>query len=223
MRDGGVRAFFLAVALAAALAAGLCAAACGRAPVPAADDAAPIDVAAGPLQGGPESDAPILFTRGGYDWSLTPLASYALRGVVVGHKGYGGLLSDWRDVLAPYDVAVVWGDLARDGLYEKVSWSMSGRWYWWRYDGDFGHGNDFIVPRSSNSHVIPENENVERAVASLDEGEEVELRGLLVRADGKKGGFTCTWPSSLSRADKGDGSCEVFYVTRVRAGGKVFE
>lgn len=151
---------------------------------------------------------------------MKPLRRYAVRGVVVGVKRYS---VGWQASLAPCDVALVWGPLAEGKLYRQLDWSQGGRWYFWRYPAGFGHDNSFISRHSSNTHVIPRNAAVERAACGLDEGDIAELSGLLVRADGVKGGSTSWWESSTTRDDTGDGSCEVLYVTRVRAHRMVWE
>jgi hypothetical protein len=117
---------------------------------------------------------------------------------------------------------MAWGDLARDGLYKRLSWSQNNRWYWWKSGSDFGHDDTFVVRWSSNTHIIPATRNLERAAMSLKRGRAAELSGDLVRVDAKKGERTYWWVSSMSRTDGGDGSCEVLYLRELKAGGKVF-
>ncbi|MEW6338649.1 MAG: hypothetical protein ACOY3Y_02760 [Acidobacteriota bacterium] len=183
-------------------------------------DTAGIFISRDPEQSAADGEGPIRLERDGWSWTLRPLRRYAARGVVVGVEGYS---SGWQAGLAPCDVALVWGPLVEEMLYRRLDWSQSGRWYFWRYPAGFGHDNTFIARHSSNTHVIPRNRAVERAACGLDEGDVVELSGLLVRADGVKGGSTVWWESSTSRDDTGDGSCEVLYVTRVRAHRMVWE
>ncbi|MDR3685068.1 MAG: hypothetical protein P4L11_15170, partial [Geothrix sp.] len=66
-----------------------------------------------------------------------------------------------------------------------------------------------VVSHSANMHLIPSSESVARRLLSVKPGQLVELRGQLIRADGKDG---WRWVSSLSRTDTGDGSCEVVWV-----------
>lgn len=183
-------------------------------------DGTGISVAGDPEQTAADGEAPFTLERGGWSWAVKPLRRYAVRGVVVGVERYS---TGWQSGLSPCDVALAWGPLAEGKLYRRLDWSQSGRWYFWRYPAGFGHDNAFISRHSSNTHVIPRSRAVARAACGLDEGDVVELSGLLVRADGVKGGATVWWESSTARDDTGDGSCEVLYVTRVRAHRKVWE
>jgi hypothetical protein len=193
---------------------------CSPAPVPNGAAPGSIDIAQDPLQRDLGGVKGIAIERGGYQFFVSPKADYILRGIVVGREGYG---SGWNALLSPCDLAVVWGKLAENGLYRKLSWSQSGRWYYWEYPGDFGYDNAFIGRYSSNSHIIPASENLRGAALAIREGDTVEIAGQLVDVDGRKGEGTVWWYSSLSRDDNGDGSCEVIYVTRIVRRGKVYE
>ncbi len=183
-------------------------------------DDKPIDVYQDPVQENIADPYPIHFEKGGYDWVITPVASYEVQGLVLSRKNYR---SGWNSKLSPCDVAMAWGKLVEGDLYKRLSWSQSGRWYWWEYGSDFNQGNAFVSRYSSNTHVIPATPNLARAAKSLGRGDIAVLRGDLVKVDGSKGGNTVWWNSSTSRADKGDGSCEVLYLKYIRIDGKVYE
>ncbi len=192
--------------------------ACG--PVPSGYDPTPISPAEDPVQERIEHPRNLQFSKGGYDFVLTPLARYTLRGVVVGRENY---YSGWNSLLAPCDVAVAWGELLQGDLYRRLDWSQSNRWYYWEHGDDFPRDERFVARYSSNTHLIPADENLTRAARSLGAGDLVELSGELVKVDGRKGDFTCWWTSSTSREDTGDGSCEVLYLRRLRVEDKVYE
>lgn len=196
----------------------LCLLACG--PSPTGYDSTPVDVLSAPEQA--PLDHPLEFTlrAGGHDFTVTPRASYVIRGVVLHRERYR---FGWTADLAPCDVAMAWGDLVKDRLYKKLHWSQSNRWYWWAYGPEWTRGDAFIVAHSSNTHVVPATSNVRRAALSLRRGDAAELSGELVNLDCAEGGWEAHWHSSLSRTDQGDGSCEVLFLRRVRVRGKVFE
>ena len=125
--------------------------------------------------------------------------------------------------LSPCDVAACWGKLVKGKQHARLQWSQSNRWYWWRFGDSFGHGNDWVARWSSNTHIIPANQNLERAAKSLRRGEAAELEGDLVSVEWEQGGRRKWWNTSLIREDEGDGSCEILYLERVRQGGKVYE
>lgn len=179
-----------------------------------------VDVRNDPAQEPPAKTSVVTVSAGGYTFTITPRADYAIGGIVVGRSNYSG---DWNSLLSPCDLAIAWGKLTQTGLHRRLSWSQSGRWYYWRYGGDFPFDNTFIARYSSNNHIIPATDNVRKAAQSMAEGDSVELFGQLVDIDGRRGEQTVWWRSSTSRDDEGDGACEVFYVTRIRHRGAVYE
>ncbi|HEY9856212.1 MAG TPA: hypothetical protein V6D05_10770 [Stenomitos sp.] len=189
-------------------------------PVASGGDAGAIPVSAPPVQEALSAAEPVRMSQDGFDWTLTPLARYTLRGVVVHVEDY---TFDWNASFAPRDVAMVWGRLVEQDRYRQVQWSQSGRWYYWRYGPDFPFGNDVIAANSSNTHLIPANSNLRAAAQMLRAGDVAELSGELVRMDGVRGGETRWWVSSLSREDQGDGSCEVLWLKRLKVHGRVYQ
>ena len=196
----------------------LAAVACG--PIPSAEDRTPIDVSQPPEQTAIESPGPIHIADGGWDFTVTPLAGYVLRGIVVSEESYGW---GWTGRLAPCDVAMVWGELAERDAWRRLAWSQGGRWYFWHWSGTQPFPNATVVRSSSNTHVVPADPNLRRAARSLGKGDIAELTGVLVRIEGRNGSKRVTWRSSLSRGDTGDGSCELLYLRRLRVNGKVYE
>ena len=180
---------------------------------PSGYDPDPIDTSQDPVQEALEDAPPMEVSRGGYDFVLTPKASYIIRGKVLGRENYHG---GWNALLSPCDVAMAWGELLKGDLYKKLDWSQSGRWCFWQYGPGFTQSDSFVSRYSSNNHIIPATKNVERAAKSLHAGYDAELTGKLVFIKGKKGDFNCWWNSSLSRSDTGNGSCEVLYLERLK-------
>jgi hypothetical protein len=189
-------------------------------PVPSRSVQGAIDITSDPAQETPREAAVLNVTKDGYSFTVTPRADYALGGIVVGREDYSG---GWNSLLSPCDLAIAWGKLVQTGLHRRLSWSQGGRWYYWTYGGDFPFDNTFIARYSSNSHIIPATDNVRGAALSLAAGDTVELFGQLVDVDGRAGEQTVWWRTSTSRDDCGDGSCEVFYVRRIKCRGAVFE
>ncbi len=158
--------------------------------------------------------------EGGFEFVVTPLAHYVLRGVVVSEESYR---TGWNANLSPCDVAVVWGALAADDAWRRLSWSQGGRWYFWRWSGQRPFPDSTIVRNSSNTHVIPASADLRRAARALGKGDVVEMVGDLVAIEGRNGTERVWWRSSLARNDTGDGSCELLYLRRLKVDGKVYE
>jgi hypothetical protein len=160
-----------------------------------------IDIASEPRQETIAKPEVIRFSRRGWDWTITPLAKYALAGVVLGRENY---YLGWNASLSPCDVAMAWGELVSDHLDRRIKVWQDNRWYFWRLKSGFGHDNAFVARYSSNTHIVPANDNLARAARSLVAGDVAELSGELVRIDGRQGSSTVYWVSSLSRDDRGD-------------------
>jgi hypothetical protein len=192
----------------------------GCGPRPTSEDAGPIDVSQPPEQTAIEGADPIRLEAGGYEFVITPLARYVLRGVVVSRESYH---TGWNANLSPCDVAIVWGELAADDAWHRLDWSQSGRWYYWRWHGQQPFTNGEVVRKSSNTHIVPTSSDLGSAARALAPGDIAELAGELVRIDGRRGQESVWWKSSLSRTDTGEGSCELLYLRRLRVNGKVYE
>src|SRR5512135_2799224 len=190
---------------------------CG--PSPSGRDGSPIDVLEPPSM---ETQEPgiVRVTKDGYDITITQKAAYTVRGIVVGRENYR---SGWNALISPADVALCWGKLAENGTYKRLKWSQGNRWYFWNAGNDFGYNNDFVAQHSSNNHLIPATPNLTKAVKSLKEGDTVEMTGHLVDVAAAKKSQNFWWKSSTSTTDRGDGSCEVIYLTRLKVHGKIYQ
>jgi hypothetical protein len=179
-----------------------------------------IDTSQDPTQKPCRSDES--FTRevkNGY-LTITPVAEYKISGVVVGKETYS---SDWDGKISPVDLAIAWGKLAEPESERYISYSQRNRWYFYNYKSGSPFDNSYIISHSGNHHIIPASENVRRAIKTVREKEKVLLEGFLVNIKGTYKGQPVTWNTSLSRRDTGNGSCELFYVSKVRIGTKVYE
>jgi hypothetical protein len=96
------------LAAAAWLAAGVLLAVTACGPRAASENPSPIDLSRAPEQTPLADPEPIHLAAGGYQFVITPLAHYVLRGVVVSEESYH---FGWNAELSPCDVAVAWGEL----------------------------------------------------------------------------------------------------------------
>ena len=66
--------------------------------------------------------------------------------------------------------------------------------------------------------------NIRKALSQAHRGDIVQLKGLLVNVIASdKHGRTSTWNTSLSRADGGNGACEIVYITSFRLNNRIYE
>jgi hypothetical protein len=159
-----------------------------------------------PLQTEPESPVPWVF----HEHRITPLAHFELRARVLSTERYR---FDRAAELSPVDFALGWGPMSDSRILQAFTIEQRDRWYFWR-SGNMPISAAEVISHSANMHLIPANGSIERRLLAVRTGQLVELRGQLIRADGKDGWH---WVSSLSRTDTGDGSCEVVWVESVGA------
>lgn len=158
-----------------------------------------------PVQVPPESAKPWVFRN----HTLTPLAVFEIQARVLGAERYR---FDRAAELSPVDLALGWGPMSDSRVLDAFRIDQRDRWYFWRatqmpiQEGE-------VIRHSANMHMIPASEAIGRRLKAARVGQVVRLKGKLVRADGRDGWH---WVSSLTRADTGDGSCEVIWVESVQ-------
>ena len=140
---------------------------------------------------------------------ITPLAHFELRARVLSTERYR---FDRAAKLSPVDFALGWGPMSDSRILEAITIRQQDRWYFWS-SGNLPIAAGEIISHSANMHLIPASAAVEKRLLSVRTGQIVEFKGQLVRADGND---SWVWVSSLSRADTGDGSCEVIWVESLR-------
>jgi hypothetical protein len=179
-----------------------------------------IDVSQEPMQIQYASNEPIIKKEEDSEFTITPVAEYKIAAVMVSRKRYH---DGSRAEVAPVDLALVWGNLAESEYDKYITYSQSDRWYFYECKAGCPFNNSFVIPHSANNHIIPADENIYKAVKTIKKKQKVLLEGFLVNVKGRYKGGNFWWNSSLKRTDSGDGSCELFYVKKVRIGTKVYE
>ncbi len=158
-----------------------------------------------PVQTKPEAAAAWTYRN----HTFTSLAAFEIRARVLSAERYR---FDRAAELSPVDLALGWGPMSDSRVLEAFSIEQRDRWYFWRA-AHMPIPEAEVIDHSANMHMIPANEGIARRLKAARVGQVVDLKGQLVRADGKDGWH---WVSSLSRTDTGDGSCEVIWVESAR-------
>ena len=157
---------------------------------------------------------------GGYDWTITPQAEYTIHAEVKSVRTYR---SGWDSILSPVDFALAWQGLTEAETRDHITYSQRNRWYYYHYSSQSPYDKSYIIRHSANNHILPATENVKRAVLTVKERDRIRLLGFLVNVDGvDESGRKVWWRTSLSRSDEGNHSCEVFWVTEVQEGNKIY-
>lgn len=145
------------------------------------------------------------------DFIITPLAEYEITARVLSKRDY---YFDSSAALSPVDLALGWQNMSDSAILRQLKIRQEGRFYSFR-------GKERGVPpplpaktlllQSANSHIIPADKTVARALKRVKKGHIVTLRGYLVSVYRSSDRFS--WKSSLTRSDSGAGACEVIWVT----------
>jgi len=189
-------------------------------PEPTVYEYDPIDTSQEPIQTSYTGDEYFRLEIEGGSFTIRPVASYRVSALVVGKKHY---LFGWESDLSPFDLALAWGKLADPEYDKEMTYSLADRWYYYCYRPRLGLNASYVSSHSSNNHIIPSSENVLNAIGSIGKKEKITVDGFLVNVTGSYKGNRIFWNTSLSRKDTGNGSCEVFYVKRVKVGDRVYE
>lgn len=137
---------------------------------------------------------------------MEPLAEFHLEARVLARKNYH---AGREAELSPLDLALGWGPMADPAVLRHIDISQSNRFYFWRV-AQFPIPRGEIESHSANMHLIPANAAVAGILNEVEPGQTVRLHGLLVEARYPDGWH---WRSSLTRADTGQGACELIWVS----------
>jgi len=138
--------------------------------------------------------------------TLTGLAEFSVGARVILAEHYS---SDRESQLSPVDLALAWGPMNDTRVLNAISFSQSGRFYRWRYEGQPPIPHRDIELNSANMHMIPSSDDIARRLKAVKSGDIVHIRGYLVQAVSNDG---WTWRSSMTREDTGAGACELIFV-----------
>ncbi len=139
------------------------------------------------------------------DYLIQPLARFEVHARVLARERY--FLGRETD-LAPFDLALGWGQMSDERVLSHFSFSQSSRWYWWRAD-PMPIARQEIIRSSANMHMVPADDYIARQIKRVRTGSLVKFKGYLIEAQGDDG---WRWRSSLSRTDSGNKACEVVFV-----------
>jgi hypothetical protein len=157
---------------------------------------------------------PIVTTVGGIEYQIQPLYSYDLYGLVVSRHDsaawWDSIHRDWNDKLNVADLCVVWGNNAKSGAYEEISFS-SGQFVCNYSSGSSSEFAEFDQTAVSNNHLLTDDPAVARQIAAAHVGDQVHFRGYLAEYSHNHG-FAFKRGTSTVRTDSGNGACETVLV-----------
>ena len=157
---------------------------------------------------------PFEVTRKDVTYTVTPLFGYELWGMIVSYHHSASFVDishkQWNDFLNTKDICVIWGRNAESGVYSRMTFRNRDFTCFYRYP-DRETGEIFTENCLSNNHLLPADPIVADAVLKARKGDQVRFKGWLVSYGVK--GAPYARRSSTVRTDRGNGACEVVYVT----------
>ncbi len=181
-----------------------------------------IDVKADPIQDSPPSlDKIRIKLKAGFV-DLVPVAQYRIAAVVASKRKY---TSGWGAEVMPFDLALVWGRLTDPDIAKRLQIKHDNtRLAWFRIKGDDPPVSfEYVMSHGSNNHLIPATGNLFRAIdRDVSVKDRIVLDGYLVNGEGLIEGQTVRLRTSLTREDTDRGACEIFYVTSLRIGDRMY-
>lgn len=153
-----------------------------------------------------------------FTYKIVPKYSYELYGLIVScHDS-----ESWFDVfhekdpLNTKDICVVWGDNTKNGVYQKMKFTHGEFTCYARFKPNINPSwySEFSGSQISNSHLLPKDERIYKAMKEATVGEQIYLKGYLVDYSIESTeGIIRKRDTSTIRTDTGNGACEIVYVT----------
>ena len=156
-------------------------------------------------------EQPKIVPYAGVDYRVEPLFSYELYGLVVSYRQHDGESSMHRwsnDHLNMADVCVVWSDTAFSPTLRKLDF-WNGIFTCNVQTRDSVAWSNFNMDQLSNNHLVSADPFIRDRVAGVGIGDQIRIKGSLVRYGAVGGGLRGT---STTRNDTGDGACETILV-----------
>jgi len=160
---------------------------------------------------------PFTVTTGGISYSITPLYTYRLFGLVVScHDStawWDITHRKWQDYLNIKDLCVLWGENILTGAYRHIRFS-SGMLTCYAQSNDEEAWSQFSMKCLANNHLLSESSELNELIMSTRTGDQIYMDGYLVNYARTDSQFKRN--TSTARNDLGDGACEVVYVEDFR-------
>jgi hypothetical protein len=173
----------------------------------------------------PVTLTPFEATAGGVTYTIRPLATYEIWGLVVSRHDtsswWNWIHAAWNDHLNVMDLCVVFAENVSEGAYRGLHYS-SGQFQCFVETSSEALWKAFSMRALANNHLLADDPALARRLRDVRRGDQVRISGLLAEYSHRVGGGFRRG-SSLSRDDTGNGACETVFVQDVevlRRGGR---
>ena len=144
------------------------------------------------------------------DFQVTALATFRVRARVLLTAHYW-----WGDgaAVSPVDLALGWRLMSNQEILDGLRLYSLRRAYAWAPRNDrLPAAAEDINTHAANMHMVPSTEELDGRLRGIKRGDLVDIRGYLIEIKFPDGG---AWRSSLTRADSGNGACELVWVNEL--------
>jgi len=180
----------------------------------------PINTEKDPFQSMMRNSSSKSFESRKLNLTISQISNYSISARILGKRKY---VRGWESKISKWDLVLGWGDASKIDKIKNLEINQTVRWYNYKISSDIPMTQSYIATHTSNHHIIPDNENVRKAILFLKKLDVVHMKGYLVNVHGVFDGTNVSWLSSLSRNDTGIGACEIFLVTSIRIDDKIYE
>ncbi|MGZ4886204.1 MAG: hypothetical protein ACXVJK_00680 [Candidatus Aminicenantales bacterium] len=166
-----------------------------------------------PVQAKADLPDPFDVTRKGVAYTVTPVFSYELWGMIVSYH-HASSFADisheaWNDYINIKDICVLWGKNLETAVYSRMKFKNRDFTCFYTYP-DEETGRIFSENCLSNNHLLPADSIVARTIMGARRGDQVHLTGWLVNYGIKDSPDKRL--TSTTRKDRGNGACETVFV-----------
>ncbi len=163
----------------------------------------------------PVEEEPFTARAAGHTYTIEPLYSYELTGLVVSAHDADSWFDYyhdlWNDTLNTKDLCVIWGDNALSGIYQDFSFRNGSFTCYYQPDSSSAF-QAFRSNEFANNHLLAVSDSLRNALADIRPGDQIRFRGYLANYRYPDGGIRRT---STTRDDTGANACETVFVTEV--------
>ncbi len=188
-------------------------------PISVETDKSLLDAMQDPIQIDDINKPGITYQSGNLNLIYFPQASYEITAKVMSKKRYH---DGWGSKIGPYDLALAWGKLTQPEIKKFIKYSQMRRFYCFKCTWNCPLTTEYISRHSANTHIIPANDNIFKALKKVRKGEVIKLWGYLINVEGTYKSRDVNWRSSTTREDTGNGACEVMYVEKIRLKNNIY-
>lgn len=148
------------------------------------------------------------------EYRVKPMTDYEIWGMITTHNNINAWYNLYHDENSVNfkDVCLAWGDNIESGVYQNIKFT-SGEWTCYYEMWGEENINKFNPLQVSNSHLITNDEQIQKTINKMRKGDQIYIRGKLVGYAKTSDPDNMYRMTSLVRDDDG---CEIIYVEEAK-------